>query len=321
LPYTAGSTGTDLGIYSDGTAGTASITISTTNVNFAAKSVNFFSTTVSKIVATKKTNTLSLGSNASAVLGKATDTLANTVGSATAVYAYSSNTAVVSDSGTACTYNSTWQIHECALTGVAAGTANITLRNSGTAGAAATVSSTETIAVTVNSNAAATLKMEFDKATYAPGEKGRLLVWALDPAGKPVGPQTLANLINAAGMSTSASFSNLGTTAAIPNTTTSYALQSVSPLVGGSFTSLEPVFATEVYMPVAGGKVEVSATGGASLPAAAQAVKVTASATVTDNAAAALAAVTALSTTVASLRTLITTLTNLVLKIQKKVRA
>jgi hypothetical protein len=50
-------------------------------------------------------------------------------------------------------------------------------------------------------------------------------------------------------------------------------------------------------------------------------VKVSASATVTDSGAAALAAVNALATTVASLRTLITTLTNLVLKIQKKVKA
>jgi hypothetical protein len=322
LPYTAGATGTDLGIYSDGTAGTASITITTTNVTFPAKSVNFFSTTVSKIVATKATNTLSVGAgNTSAVLGKATDSLGNTIGSNTAVYAYSSNTAVVSDSGTACTYNSTWQIHECTLTGVAAGTATITLRNSGTAGAAATVSSTEAISVTVNSNPAASLKMEFDKATYAPGQKGYLKVWAVDSAGKPVGPQTLSNLLNANGISTSATFSNTGTTAAIPSTTVSYALQSVTPLLGGAITSTEPINLITVYMPVAGGTVEVSATGGASLPAAAQAVKVTASATVTDNAAAALAAVTALATTVASLRTLITTLTNLVLKIQKKVRA
>jgi hypothetical protein len=42
---------------------------------------------------------------------------------------------------------------------------------------------------------------------------------------------------------------------------------------------------------------------------------------VTDSGAAALAAVTALATTVASLKTLIVTLTNLVLKIQKKVKA
>jgi len=72
--------------------------------------------------------------------------------------------------------------------------------------------------------------------------------------------------------------------------------------------------------PVAGGTIEISATGGGSLPTAGQ-VKVTATATVTDSGAAALAAVQALATTVASLRTLITTLTNLVLKIQKKVKA
>jgi hypothetical protein len=73
-------------------------------------------------------------------------------------------------------------------------------------------------------------------------------------------------------------------------------------------------------MPVSGGLVSLSATGGTALPAANQ-VALTATATVTDSGAAALAAVTALATTVASLRTLIVTLTNLVLKIQKKVRA
>ena len=60
--------------------------------------------------------------------------------------------------------------------------------------------------------------------------------------------------------------------------------------------------------------------GGTALAGANQ-VKLTAKATVTDNGAAALAAVNALATTVASLKTLITTLTNLVLKIQKKVKA
>jgi hypothetical protein len=322
--YSPGATGTDFGVFSDGTSGTATITISTTNVTFATKSVTFFSTTPTKIVATKATNTLSLGSNSSAVLGKATDANGNTVGSATAVYAYSSNTAVVSDSGTACVYNTTWQIHECALTGVTAGTANITLRNSGTAGAAATVNSTEVITVTVNSSPAASLKMEFTKATYAPGEKATLNIWAVDAAGKPVGPQTITNLINASGMSTNVAFTagaGGATTLEIPNTTTSYQLASRSALLGSSSPSLEPVAQLTVYMPLSGGKVEVKATGGSSLPSAAQAVAVVATATVTDNGAAALAAVNALATTVASLRTLITTLTNLVLKIQKKVRA
>ena len=72
--------------------------------------------------------------------------------------------------------------------------------------------------------------------------------------------------------------------------------------------------------PSVGGTISLTAKGGTGLPVAGQ-VALAASATVTDNAAAALAAVTALATTVASLKTLITTLTNLVLKIQKKVKA
>jgi len=323
--HTTGATGTDIGIYADGTAGTATITISTPSVTFPSRTVTFYSTTVSKIVATKVANTLSLGSNSDVVLGKATDASGFVVGTATAVYAYSSNTAIVSDSGTACSYDSTYQIHKCALTGVAAGTATITLRNSGTAGAASTVSSTEAISVTVSAGTAATLKMEFDKATYSPGEKGYLKVWAVDSAGKPVGAQTITNLINAAGMTTNVAFGNTGGTAAIPNSTVQYALRAQTPLLGDALTSLEPVNVLTVYMPTSGGKVEVKATAGGSLPAAAQATAVVATATVTDaaaaNAAAALAAVTALATTVASLKTLITTLTNLVLKIQKKVKA
>jgi len=74
------------------------------------------------------------------------------------------------------------------------------------------------------------------------------------------------------------------------------------------------------FAPYAGGTMKISATGGSLLPASGQ-VEVSATATVTDSGAAALAAVTALATTVASLKTLITTLTNLVLKIQKKVKA
>jgi len=323
--HDTGANGTTFGIYADGTAGTATITISTPSVTFPSRTVTFYSTTVAKIVATKVANTMSLGSNDQVVLGKATDASGFVVGTSTSVYAYSSNTAIISDSGTACTYDSTYLIHKCALTGVAAGTATITLRNSGTAGAASTVSSTEAISVTVRSTSAATLKMEFDKATYNPGEKGYLKVWALDSAGLPVGAQTISTLVNAAGMSTNIAFGNTGGTAAIPNTTTSYTLRAQTPLLGDAITSLEPMAVLTVYMPTTGGTVEVKATAGGSLPAAAQATTVSVKATVADNAstqaAAALAAVNALAATVASLRTLITTLTNLVLKIQKKVKA
>jgi hypothetical protein len=75
-----------------------------------------------------------------------------------------------------------------------------------------------------------------------------------------------------------------------------------------------------LYAPVTGGTLKFTATGGTALATANQVDK-SISVTVADNASSALAAVTALATTVASLKTLIVTLTNLVLKIQKKVKA
>jgi len=92
-------------------------------------------------------------------------------------------------------------------------------------------------------------------------------------------------------------------------------LQQQAPVV-----TTTPVAQINFTMPTSGGTLKIIAKGGTGLPAAGQ-VEVSTSATITDNAAAALAAVTALATTVASLKTLITTLTNLVLKIQKKVKA
>jgi len=313
--YTAGQP-LDIGIFADGTAGTGTLTISSTSVSFASKSFSLYSATVSKITATKRANVLSLGSNSAVITAVAADANGVTNGSATAVYAYSSNTAVISDSGTACTYNSTYGRHECALTAVAAGTATVTLKNSATG--TATVSS-DAISLTVNSNSPVALKMAFDKSSYAPGEKGRLFIWAVDAAGNPVGSQTISNLINAAGISRTGSFSGTEPTW----TATSYTLAQKDAVSDG-YEKLDPVAALTVYMPYTGGTVSVTAVGGSSLPLSGQ-VAVTASATVTDSASQALSAVTALASQVAAFITKvnaqITTLTDLVMKIQKKVKA
>ena len=84
--------------------------------------------------------------------------------------------------------------------------------------------------------------------------------------------------------------------------------------------STEPIAQFTYFLPTTGGNVVFTAKGGTGLAAAGQ-VAVTASATVVDSGASALAAVTQLATVVQGLRTLIVTLTNLVLKIQKKVKA
>ena len=308
LAYTGAVT---LQLRGDGTAGTATISISSPSVTFAAKTAVFYATTASTGVATKRVNTLSTGANAGAITAVFKDANGNVIGGNTSVYAFSDALTVVSETASACTYDGANSRHTCSLTGVSAGTANITIGNVGK-----TVVSTA-IPVTVSTAAPAALKMAWNKATYAPGEKAFLSVWAVDSTGKPVGSRTIPQLL-ASGVSTTAGFSGTGTPT-IPNATTSLALAPKLADTDG-LESLEPVFLYTVFMPSAGGAVTVSATGGGSLPAAGQ-VAVTATATVTDSGAAALAAVNALATTVASLKTLITTLTNLVLKIQKKVKA
>jgi len=300
-----------LQLRADGTAGTAQISISTPNVTFPAKTAVFYSVTATTGTSVKRLNTLATGSNSGAITAVFKDANGNVIGGNATVYAYSDALTVVSETASACTYDGANSRHTCSLTGVSAGTANITI---GTAGK--TVVATA-IPVTVSIAAPATLKMAWNKTSYAPGEKAYLSVWAVDTAGKPVGSRTIP-FLTSSGLSTTTGFSGSGTPS-IPNSTTSFALAGKIADTDG-IDSLEPVYVYTVFMPSAGGTVVVSATGGSSLPAAGQ-VEVKASATVTDNAASALAAVTALATTVASLKTLITTLTNLVLKIQKKVKA
>jgi hypothetical protein len=108
-----------------------------------------------------------------------------------------------------------------------------------------------------------------------------------------------------------------------------YSASGYSPFtVGDTITTVSGVATSKVFLPFAAGKVTASwtLTGTAGTASGALAKELTATVikpeiTITDSGAAALAAVTALATTVTQLRTLIVTLTNLVLKIQKKVKA
>jgi hypothetical protein len=210
------------------------------------------------------------------------------------------------------------------LTGVAAGTATITIGNVSSGIGNATVTGDKTAAVTVQSKSAATLSLTFDKASYAPGERGFIYVSAKDADGKQIPGQTVNNLIDASGIVvtkgsiTGAGNASLANSLAISNATLAVRVASIDTC-DTQATGIA-VNCITFIAPVAGGTIELTATGGSALPAAGQ-VAVKATATVTDSGAAALAAVQALATTVASLRTLITTLTNLVLKIQKKVKA
>jgi len=315
----------ELFIYADGTSGTATINISTPNVTFAAKTVTLYSTTATKLTVVSATTLLGVGANTATALGvgtiwvKATDANGNVVQAdadgASGVFAYSSAKTIVSDSGTACAYNSTIGYHTCTLTGVLAGSATITIANSSTNETAATVKGDKSVAVTVTQAAPAKLKLAFNKASYTPGEKGYILISAVDAAGNVLPGAVRNNLVSSSGISLSGSFSGTAPTLTATDYTTAALVAAVD-----SIDSTDAVAKLTFYAPYSGTSMTISATGGSLLPAAGQ-VKVSATAAVADSGAAALAAVTALATTVASLKTLITTLTNLVLKIQKKVKA
>jgi hypothetical protein len=297
----------------DGTAGTATISVSTPSVTFPSKTLVFYATAPTTMVAAALNSTLAVGQNLLALSVVAKDANGNPW--AGTLYTYSGTLTTISDTGTSCSYVAANSRHECTLTGAAAGTAAITVRNTTAANSGlATSVASNAVTMTVSTSSAATVKLAFDKATYAPGEKATLLVSVLDSAGKPVPARAWTDLFATGGISLSTAAGNGSDT----TTAVSFSTYSLASLALG--TSTDPIKAYTLYMPASGGTLKATATGGSALPLAGQ-VEVSATATVTDSGAAALAAVTALATQVASLRTLITTLTNLVLKIQKKVKA
>ena len=310
----------DINVYSDGSGGSAVITIKTTSVTFANKAVTFYGTTIATIAVTQLLTTIG-GTSSNVLIATAKDAGGTTVRTADGVYIYSDATTVVNTgtapAGTSCgNYQSAYGGYLCAVTGSNNGTANLTVRNASTS-TLSTVASAAT-AVKVNTASPATVVLSFDKATYAPGEVAYISIKPLDAAKAAIGGTTFANLFASGGITSSIAFGNGSATVAELGVVTATTAGRTVAVDG--IASSEAIALFKVYMPASGGVVKITAKGGASLPSSGQ-VDVTATATVTDNASAALAAVTALATTVASLKTLITTLTNLVLKIQKKVKA
>ena len=302
-------------VFADGTSGVATIKISTPSYTFPNKTITFYG----DATAIKAGAISSVVGNASTlgVWGTATDATSTDLGAGTDLYAYSSDTTVISNYGTACTWNSTSKYAECSLTGVKDGTASITLRDASTVAASTVASSAVSVRSAVN-KVATTYKVTTSASSFAPGAPGVILVTVYDADGKVMPAGVYSNLFTTGGITATLPLGTSinGTIASSSVTTAANPVASATlPVV-----SLDPVMQYYYYMPVTGGTLGLVHKGGSSLPAAAQ-VTTTNTVTITDNAAAALAAVTALATTVASLKTLITTLTNLVLKIQKKVKA
>jgi hypothetical protein len=312
VDYPAGSSYVDIFVYGDGSSGTGTISIATKNAGSFTETITWYATAYTSIVATSYRSVIAASTEGTkgAVKVNAYDVNSNSYGAATTVYAYSSDTSVISNYGTLCTWNTTDLVAYCALTGVKAGTANITFRDAATVAASTVVSNA--VAVRVSTGVATSFTLTTDKASYAPGEKGYLIVTVKDAAGLVMPILSSATVLASGGITTTA---QLGNSSDTTSATTFSTDRSSTP------SSTDPIKVYTFYAPASAGTVTFSAKGASTFSAASQATASTASITVADSASAALAAVTALAVTVASLKTLITTLTNLVLKIQKKVKA
>jgi hypothetical protein len=323
--------GSDFYVFSDGRSGTGTVTVSVNGVVAKTYVVKFLGSLVSYSIsygsgATALKTLIGVGET-DALTIKGLDANGNTAAALGTVNATSSNTAVA-------TVTATDTSGVITVTGVASGTATITLAN---ATSSATV--TSTYAVTVTKLTAASVKITTDKLEYAAGEKVTITVTATDSLGAGVADGS-RNLFKAATTATSGLQGTLPDTAVV--------------LAGGKATYT-------VYAPLASGPVTISGTEGtatdsttkavvsatfvvltdgvaeAAVDAAAEATDAANAATDAANAAAEAAdaataaaqdaadAVAALSTQVSemvnALKKQITALTNLVIKIQKKVKA
>jgi hypothetical protein len=340
-------------LQADGIAGTSSVSVVSGVLGTTyTKSVSYYTKAAKTITASALTPILAVGTNDSAVVVTAVDANGTAWTGTPYIYAATAADALIGGSATtpvACVLSTDKSKAYCPVSAIAAGTANLKVIDASTIAAA---TATADVSVTASIATAATVKIAFDKATYAPGEKAVVTVTPLDSTGKAIAAST-GNYL-AAALTSNAAFVSAGTT------TTSLAAASVTTVAYAGTDKSAGSQSFVIYMPQASGTLTLSGKGGTSLPLAGQVV-VTASADVVNasvdaatdaaneatdaaNAAtdAALAAadaadaataaaqdasdaVAALSATVAklvaSLKAQITSLTNLVIKIQKKVKA
>ena len=326
----------DIAVKGDGSSGVATVKI--VNGAFSETRTITFYGSVASYTVTAKNAYLAVGvtdSQVFTVLAK--DAAGVTVPGAT-VYVSSSSTATATVSAASLTTNTDGATaSDVGATGVAAGVATITVGN---AVSAPTVSATYTLNIVKAGISSVTLS--FDKAEYSAGEKAVITVTAKNADGALVGDAAYANFFSSAGITSSASLNGYTVAESVTTTSGVKTYTVYMPLAAGPVTisaTLGASVATAIQATVVTATASVLSDGvaQAAADAAAEATDAANAATDAANAAAEAAdaataaaqdaadAVAALSTQVSeminALKKQITALTNLVIKIQKKVKA
>ena len=271
IPLEAGSH--DLTVRADGTAGVATITITSTVATFAAKTVTFYAKAAKTITALTNAPVINVGANSSVILASAVDADGNVWAGTAYIYATSAANALIAGSETpgSCTFSSTLELHVCSVTGKLPGTGTFKVIDASTV-ALATATSNE-VSTRVSTGVATTAKLSFDKDTYAPGEKAQVRVQVLDGAGLAMPEKTIVAGFTAP-IESSRPF-HTGSATFQETITLAAATSASSNTNAGHMTYV-------VYMPLSSGPVTITATGSTGLALAGR-VDLTATATVVNN--------------------------------------
>jgi hypothetical protein len=343
-------------LFPDGTAGVSTVTISSAAGKvLATKTVTFFGAAATVSATVAKTVVGPTGTSTAAVLSVSVKDAAgvNVSGLTTALGVVSDSTSAISSLyGVTSTYDATTGLYSVPVTANAVGSANLKVTTNASSTDTTGVSSAA-VAVRVGSFIPASLKVTTDKSTYAPGEKATISVQLLDANGlEVVSGETYTAIFATGGMTASYTLgsgsADLTGTGLISYAAGGKTFAVYLPVTEGdikfSWTSGSTASGDKTGLATANqaiaGSVTVttsSASTSAAIDAANEAAQAASDATdaalaaadaadaATTKAQEAVDAVATLSAQVSKLITAlkaqITTLTNLVIKIQKKVKA
>jgi hypothetical protein len=331
-------------IYSTGVPGLVTVEIKAGTTVLSTEKINFYGV-AAKITPTVVNSVLAIGANAGAVTAVVADASGNPV-PGVRVYAVSDTTATIDSAYVAsvAVSDATGKV-TFDLTGKAAGTAGITLTLNSASTGTSTVSA---VAGTMRVSDGVVTKVDyaFDKESYAPGETAKITATVSNAAG--VMPAGTYTVLATGGVTANYAVTGLPTTTVLAVASTGKATYTVTIPVGitGDLQLIGTASATTIAATFGKAAVVNAALDAATAAtdAATEAYDAATAATDAANEAAAAAdaataaaqdaadAVAALSTQVteqiaelkaqnAALRKQITALTNLIIKIQKKVKA
>jgi len=260
-------------VQADGTAGASSIVVTSSVAGWSVtKTANFFAKAAKTLTASVFTPILVVGTNDSAVAVTAVDAAGNNWTGTAYIVATAAADALIGGSATtpvACVLASDNSKHYCPVSTISTGTANFTVIDAATVALATATSNS--VAVKSSNATAATVKIAFDKATYAPGEKAIITVTPLDASGNVM--QAVSASYLAAALTSNIALTIAGGAATLPGAS------AITTVAYNGTDKTAGTLSYVVFMPASTGTVTLTGKGGAALPAAGQ-VTVTASADV-----------------------------------------